>query len=231
MEKYGASLMKIGWHAKIWSDEHFRVLDVARRVGSGVGSFGVGRYYVLLAGNDPDNEDAVRAAGWHGGAGGRAGMAPSPGAWRDANHRPTYTWRGAIHRFAWMLESRRRQADGHGIILDVKYEPEPAVLAVLDGADAAWYHNQFSHEAQRAVLAQRALTSYTDPYAGWVFLGGKAHVVRERSPYKDSFPLESLQTFSEFTEYSETARGHLQTRACLGTAGGCTHRAVRSDFI
>lgn len=119
------------------------------------------RYYVLLAGRDEDNEDA---------------------------------------------------ADDHGIILDVKFEPEPAVrtpthpprahkhkhkcacalfttaclcalfslwssmcvhgrcvavqvLAVLDSADVAWYHNQFGNEAQRAVLAQRALTSYTDPYA------------------------------------------------------------------
>jgi uncharacterized protein (DUF2252 family) len=166
-EQYGATLNKIGWHAKIWSDDHFKVLDVAARLGSGVGSFGVGRYYVLLAGRDEDNEDAE---------------------------------------------------DDHGIILDVKFEPEPAVLAVLDGADAAWYHNEFGNEAQRAVLAQRALTSYTDPYAGWIFLGGKAHVVRERSPYKDSFDLESVKSYAEFAEYVSHIATSTATSHVRGTA-------------
>ena len=51
---YGSTLMKIGWHAKQWDDKYFRVLDVGARIGAGVGSFGVGRYYVLLAGRDAD---------------------------------------------------------------------------------------------------------------------------------------------------------------------------------
>ena len=49
-------MQKIGWHTRLRDPENggsdFRVLDVARRVGSGVGSFGVDRYNVLLAGRD-----------------------------------------------------------------------------------------------------------------------------------------------------------------------------------
>eukprot|EP00966_Prymnesium_polylepis_P335257 7390623-Prymnesium_polylepis.1 len=118
---YGATLSKVGWHEQVWSDKYFKVLDVAQRVGSGVGSFGVGRYYVLLAG------------------------------------------------------------DGDGVILDVKYEPEPAVASVLSADDTAWYANLFSHEAKRAVMGQRALSAFVDPFTGWVELNGVPHVVRERS--------------------------------------------------
>ena len=43
--------MKVGWHTYSWS-EFFEVLDIAGRGGSGVGSFGVERYYILLNGVD-----------------------------------------------------------------------------------------------------------------------------------------------------------------------------------
>jgi Uncharacterized protein conserved in bacteria (DUF2252) len=46
--KYGATMMKLGWQVHEWSDDFFTVLDVAQRVGSGVGSFGVDRFYVLV---------------------------------------------------------------------------------------------------------------------------------------------------------------------------------------
>ena len=54
-EHYGVTLSRTGWHSKTWDDDYFKVLDVAARVGSGVGSYGVGRYYVLLAGADVDD--------------------------------------------------------------------------------------------------------------------------------------------------------------------------------
>ena len=65
VEQYGATLMKTGWHAKVWNEDFFKVLDVAARVGSGVGSFGVGRYYVLLAGHDEDIADEVSSRRMH----------------------------------------------------------------------------------------------------------------------------------------------------------------------
>ena len=56
---YGATMMKIGWHARLWDPSTggtaFQVVDVAQVIGAGVGSFGVGRYYVLLAAADSDH--------------------------------------------------------------------------------------------------------------------------------------------------------------------------------
>jgi uncharacterized protein (DUF2252 family) len=53
-------MMKLGWAVTPWNDEYFNVLDIAERVGSGIGSYGVDRYYVLLKGHDGllfDGED------------------------------------------------------------------------------------------------------------------------------------------------------------------------------
>jgi hypothetical protein len=50
--RYGASMMKMGWCVPGWDDEFFSVLDVAGRVGSGIGSFGVARFYVLIRGGE-----------------------------------------------------------------------------------------------------------------------------------------------------------------------------------
>ena len=63
---------------------------------------------------------------------------------------------------------------------------------VLGSEDAGWYHGLFANEAMRAVEAQRRLTSYTDPFTGWVLVDGKAFVVRQRSPYKEGFDLGTL---------------------------------------
>ena len=174
---YGASLQKVGWQIRPFTEAFFKVVDVAARVGSGVGSYGVGRYYVLLAGEDK------------------------------------------------LLEAS-------GVILDVKYEPEPAVSAVLGPEDNDWYHGLFN-EAMRAVEAQRRLTSYTDPFTGWVVVDNKAYVVRQRSPYKESFDLASLKTYAEFAEYVEqiaviTATSH--TRGTVGKSPGQFKEVVSSAF-
>jgi len=52
-QQYGATLMKTGWRVPSeWSNDYFAIRDVTRRLGSGVGSFGVDRFYVLLNGTD-----------------------------------------------------------------------------------------------------------------------------------------------------------------------------------
>lgn len=187
---YGATLQKVGWQVRQWNSVHFRVLDVAARVGSGVGSFGVGRYYVLLAG-----EDVLGVSTGGGGEGG--GNAPG------------------------------------GIILDVKFEPQPAVSRAIGDADQSWYHTIFANEAMRAVEAQRRLTSYTDPYTGWVVLDGKAYTVRQRSPYKESLDLDSLTTYAELAEYVEqiamiTATSH--TRGTVGKPPGTFKEVIAAAF-
>ncbi len=169
--KYGASMMKMGWKVRGWDDDFFTVLDVVRRIGSGVGSFGVDRFYVLLKGHDMSLEEDradVRAP----------------------------------------------------VILDVKYEPESTVSRILDEVDPlikAWYGDIFQSEADRAAQAQRRLTSYTDPYVGFLEIDGNDFIVRQRSPYKSTFDLDKLtdpRAFTEFMEQIATATATAVSKLC-----------------
>ncbi len=49
---YGHTLEKVGWHAQEWDPAFFHIIDFAQRVGSGDGSYGVPRYYLLINGTD-----------------------------------------------------------------------------------------------------------------------------------------------------------------------------------
>ena len=59
---YGATRMKLGWNVHEWDNEFFKVRDIAGRVGSGIGSYGVDRFYVLLKGKDTLLEEDVDGA-------------------------------------------------------------------------------------------------------------------------------------------------------------------------
>jgi uncharacterized protein (DUF2252 family) len=158
--RYGASMMHMGWKVRGWDDDFFTVLDVAQRVGSGIGSYGVDRYYVLLKGED-------------------------------------------------MLIEEEKGVLSSSVILDVKYEPMSAVSRITDEVDffdpdvKSWYKYMFRNEADRAAQAQRRLTSYTDPFVGYLNIDGDSYIVRQRSPYKSSFDVSTLtypRAFSEFVE-------------------------------
>jgi uncharacterized protein (DUF2252 family) len=163
--RYGASMMHMGWKVRGWDDDFFTVLDVAQRVGSGIGSYGVDRFYVLLKGED-------------------------------------------------MLIEEDEGVLSSSVILDVKYEPMSAVSRIINGDDfvdrdiknrdiKSWYKYLFRNEADRAAQAQRRLTSYTDPYVGYLDIDGDSYIVRQRSPYKSSFDVNTLtypRAFSEFVE-------------------------------
>jgi uncharacterized protein (DUF2252 family) len=163
-------MMKLGWNVRDWDDEYFTVLDVAARIGSGIGSYGVDRYYVLLKGTDS------------------------------------------------LLEETN---DGSAVILDVKYEPQGAVDRVLSAQDRAWYGNLFKSPADRAVEGQRRLTSFVDPFTGWISLDDdndgifEDYVVRQRSPWKEGFDLAILSDPQEFRDFAEqiaisTATSHVR---------------------
>lgn len=170
---YGASLMKVGWHVRDWDDSFYKVVDIAERVGSGIGSFGTDRYYVLLNGTDdllPHTEDAA------------------------------------------------------AIILDVKLQPDAAVRAVLTESEDAWYNTLFAHPAERVVLAQRHLTSYTDPFTGWILLNDvngtqQSFTVRQRSPWKDDMDLATLTKVDDFIDYVEQIGLSTATSHVRGTVG------------
>ena len=156
--RYGATMMKLGWAVRHWDDNFFTVLDVAARVGSGIGSYGVDRYYVLLKGTDT------------------------------------------------LLDPVSTEEGRAGVVLDVKYEPAGAVSQVLTPQEQAWYKVLFPNEAARTIEAQRRLTSYTDPFTGWVLLPDQNGVeqpfaVRQRSPWKDAPNLDKLTDPEEYADF------------------------------
>lgn len=185
--RYGATMMKLGWAVPQWDDELFSVLDVAQRVGSGIGSFGVDRYYVLLKGTDGLLED---------------------------------------------------DEEGGAVILDVKYEPESAVHNILSDNDIAWYHVIFPNEAARVVEAQRKLTSYADPFLGWIELPDreandtKPFYIRQRSPWKKGPDLaKMLRKAKDFEDFvaqiaASTATSHV--RGSVGRAPGDFKRNIKT---
>lgn len=164
-EGYGATLNRVGWHEIEFSDEYFHVLDIATRVGSGDGSFGSMRLYLLITGGD------------------------------------------------------RLKPDVPNVILDLKLAPEPAMRHTLSKADLAWYNTLFLNEGSRVSLAQRALSTFTDPYTGWIEVDDKILAVRQRSPYKESFDLDMLKNFSEFVEFVQQAAIVTATSHQRGTVG------------
>ena len=167
--QYGATMMKLGWNMRQWDDDYFTVLDVAGRINSGVGSFGVTRYFVLLQGTDG------------------------------------------------LLDE---DEDGSAVILDVKYEPLAAVERILNVDELAWYNNMFTNAAARVAEGQRRLTSYVDPFTGWVMLEDDDGVlqpfnVRQRSPWKEGFDVDELTDPNDFIDFSTqiaiaTATSHVR---------------------
>lgn len=152
---YGATLHKFGGALPgRWNDNYFEVLDVAARIGSGVGSYGVDRYYVLIRGESTEQD--------------------------------------VLTDFA-------------PIILDVKYQPPGSFRHVVTEYDVAWYDNYFVHSAARVTEAQRKLTAFTDPFTGWILLDDQDEVrpftVRERSPWKEEFDLDKLESEKDYAEF------------------------------
>jgi uncharacterized protein (DUF2252 family) len=183
---YGATMMKIGWHARLWDPSaggtSFEVVDVAQIIGAGVGSFGVGRYYVLLSAPDRDHSNGDSAA-------------------------------------------------DQGVILDVKFEPAPAAAGVLNQYEKAWYKTQFFNDAARSALAQRALTSFTDPFVGWANINGSYYGVRQRSAWKASYNLSQLTDYADYADFvsqvaASTATSH--TRSSVGKSPGSFKEVLAS---
>jgi Uncharacterized protein conserved in bacteria (DUF2252) len=189
--KYGATLMQVGWNVRLWDDDYFTILDVARRVGIGIGSFGVRRGFVLLHGTD--------------------GLLVGSGDGSSSND-PALS-------------------DGTAVILDIKYQPRAAVERVLTPEEEAWYEVMFQNNtAKRVIEAQTRLTSYTDPFIGWLLMehhnNDTSHKdeprvmpfsVRQRSPWKVSFDLDSLQKPQDFLDFVQQVAVSTATSHVRGT--------------
>jgi len=88
-------------------------------------------------------------------------------------------------------------------ILDVKYQGKPTPYKYLGKAFQKAYDQQFKNDAQRQAIAYKALVKNTDDHLGWMKLGGEYYSVRERSPYKEAFPLDTLTTEKRFKKLAE----------------------------
>ncbi|MBW2527881.1 MAG: DUF2252 family protein [Deltaproteobacteria bacterium] len=73
------------------------------------------------------------------------------------------------------------------VILDVK-QTLPATGLSYDG-DSDGFGQSESH---RAVLGHQALGVNVDDHLGWMLVDGTTFLVRERSPYKETFPIDEI---------------------------------------
>jgi uncharacterized protein (DUF2252 family) len=90
-------------------------------------------------------------------------------------------------------------------ILDVKAEGAPSGWAYADAAGVALTNTASGgNMAFRTVLAQKALGYRVDDHLGWMKLtDGQTYAVRERSPFKETFPVKNLTTITRFTKMAE----------------------------
>jgi uncharacterized protein (DUF2252 family) len=105
----------------------------------------------------------------------------------------------------------------HYRILDVKLQSEPTPYQYLDEETRNKYKKDYGeNHALRHAEAYRKLTYRTDRFLGWMHLesltvsdGENEHdasgyySVRERSPFKEAFPCEALDTRTAFAEMAE----------------------------
>lgn len=88
-------------------------------------------------------------------------------------------------------------------ILDVKRQGKPTPYHYLGKKFQRAYDRQFENDAQRQAIAYKALVKNTDDHLGWMKIGGEYYSVRERSPYKEAFPLDTLTKKKRFRKLAE----------------------------
>lgn len=90
-------------------------------------------------------------------------------------------------------------------ILDVKAQGLPSAWAYISSAALSLTNDACgSNMALRTVLAQKAQGYRVDDHLGWLTLSdGRVYSVRERSPWKESFPVEDLNSLTRFTNMAE----------------------------
>jgi uncharacterized protein (DUF2252 family) len=84
------------------------------------------------------------------------------------------------------------------ILLDVKQVRPPTALEFLD--DAVY---PFSRHGERAAKSQKALGVEVDNHLGWLTMGSESYVVRERSPWDETFPTDELTSEERLVKLAE----------------------------
>ena len=135
-----------------------------------------------------------------------------------------------VARYYILIEGASDDPDDDRI-LDVKRQPPPSAYPHLAAEEQALLDGAVSHDAERAVLGYRALLADADDHLGWLSLPAIADEpagvfsVRERSPYKEAFPVEILDTETRFEKLAE------QWGTILATAHARSDKDYRDDII
>jgi uncharacterized protein (DUF2252 family) len=95
-------------------------------------------------------------------------------------------------------------------ILDIKRQSKPTAYTYLGDQAQRGYDEHFKNDAQRHAISYQALTRHTDKHLGWMYLESSDqdfqsgyYSVRERSPFKEAFPGEVLDTRTSFSAMAE----------------------------
>ena len=110
-------------------------------------------------------------------------------------------------------------------ILDIKRQGEPSAWPYLSDAERTRTAAAAGNHAERTVVSYRGLVAKADDHLGWMTLSDGAYSVRERSPFKKSFPTEDLTTETRFTKLAE------QWGAILATDHARADKDYRADII
>lgn len=129
-----------------------------------------------------------------------------------------------VPRYYVLIEGPSAGA-GDDRILDVMRQGTPTAYSRLDSAERALTDAAATTPAERAITGYRALTRGADDHLGWMRLADGTYSVRERSPYKKTFPIEDLDTMKRFRNLAE------QWGAVLATAHARADQDYRADLI
>lgn len=110
-------------------------------------------------------------------------------------------------------------------ILDVKRQGQPTPYLYLSAGERAQLDAVTLNHAERTILGYRALVAKADDHLGWMTLSDGVYSVRERSPYKEAFPTDTLDTEVRFGKLAE------QWGAILATDHARADKDYRSDII
>ena len=107
-------------------------------------------------------------------------------------------------RFYVLIEAGPSGNPDDDRILDIKHQGKPTPYRYLGKKAQREYDKEYKkNHARRQVAGHKALTYLTDPHLGWMHLDDGYYSVRERSPFKEAFPCEALDTRTAFSELAE----------------------------
>ncbi|MEM9491514.1 MAG: DUF2252 family protein, partial [Myxococcota bacterium] len=92
---------------------------------------------------------------------------------------------------------------GDDRILDVKGQLRPTAYPFLSAEEQLLLDDAAANDAERAVVAYRALSRKADDHLGWLTLSDGVYSVRDLSPYKEPFPLALLTSEGRFEKLAE----------------------------